>query len=306
MPRPIWSILNLLIFLKKLLPKSFYGKIGYLLLLPGVVSVGFLAVGLVYVGSYSIMTFDPYYMVLYRPTLDNYLLLLTTPAYLTIFLRTLRVSLIASISSIILGFFYAYVTVRTGSSILQKLLLISLFVPFFTGDVIRVYGWLIILGKNGLLSFVSRSLFGVSLNLIFTETAVAIGLTQVLLPLAVLMIAPAIVAVRRDLEFAAMNLGASEFRTLRHVVIPLSKPGLLAAFVATFTIGVTAFAEADILGGGKADFAANAIFNFMFNASAYPQAAALSVLVTLVASLVVFVVLKKVGLGTLMYSRTGR
>jgi putative spermidine/putrescine transport system permease protein len=305
MPRPVWSILNLLIFLKKHLPKSFYGKAGYLLLLPGIVSVGFLAVGLMYVGSYSILTFDPYYMVVYKPTLNNYMLLLTTPAYLTIFFRTLKISFIASIASIILGFFYAYLTVRTRSSILQKVLLIALFVPFFTGDVIRVYGWLIILGKNGLISFVSRLAFGKSVDLIFTESAVAIGLTQVLLPLAVLMIAPAIVAIRRDLEYAAMNLGASEFRTLKHVVIPLSKPGLVAAFVTTFTIGVTAYAEADILGGGKADFAANAIFNFMFNASAYPQAAALSILVTFVASIVVFIVLKKVGLGTLMYSRTG-
>jgi putative spermidine/putrescine transport system permease protein len=301
-----WKAIDLLLFLKKFIPKTFYGKIAYFLLLPGIVTVGFLAVGLVYLGSYSIFKFDPYHMVVYTLTSENYVLLLTNPAYLTIFVRTLKISLIASASSIVLGFFYAYFTVRTRSSILQKILLTSLFVPFFTGDVIRVYGWLIVLGKNGFVSYVSKMIWGHGAELIFTETAVVIGLTQVLLPLAVLMIAPAITAIRRDLEFAAMNLGANEFRTLVHVVVPLSKPGLVAAFVTTFTIGVTAFAEPDILGGGRADFAANVVFKFMFNAGAYPQAAAFCILITLAASLVVFVVLKRIGLGTMMYTRTGR
>jgi len=115
------------------------------------------------------------------------------------------------------------------------------------------------------------------------------------------MIVPALTSIRRDIEYAAMNLGASQIRTMIHIVLPLSKPGFVAAFITTFTISATAFAEPDLLGGGLSDFSANAIFNFMFNAAAYPQAAATSVLLTTVISLIVFLALKRVGLGTLTY-----
>ena len=70
-----WKAINLLLFLKKFIPKTFYGKIAYFLLLPGIVTVGFLAVGLVYLGSYSIFKFDPYHMVVYTLTSENYVLL---------------------------------------------------------------------------------------------------------------------------------------------------------------------------------------------------------------------------------------
>ena len=264
-------------------------------------AVGLLVVGLGYVAFYSFLEFDPYHILIYQFTLSNYAQISTNPAYLTILGRTLSLSLLVSFSSILLGFVFAYVTVRAGRSLVQKFLLVSLFVPFFTGDIVRVFGWLVILGKNGLLSGLSKQVLGFPIDLIYTQTAVVIGLTQVMLPLAVLMIIPALTSIRRDLEYAAMNLGASQFRTMIHIVLPLSKPGLVAAFITTFTISATSFAEPDLLGGGLSDFSANAIFNFMFNAAAYPLAAATSVVLTIVISVLVFLVLKRVGPGTLTY-----
>lgn len=298
-----WLLIDGLIYLKDMVPKRLGNKPGYLLVLPSVIAVGFLAAGLAYLTSYSFFKFHPSKLIVYEVTLENYVKILWNPSYLGIFFRTTWISLTTSILAVILGFFYAYLTVRIGSPLIRKLLLASLFIPFFSGDVIRVYGWLIIFGKNGLISKLTQAMLGRSVDLIYTETAVLVGLTQIMLPIAVLMMAPALTFITRELEYAAQNLGADELKTLRYVVLPLSRPGLIAAFLTTFTLSMTAYAEPDILGGGKADFVANMIYTFMFNAADYPTSAALGVLLTSLISIVVFILLKKFGLGTLMYTR---
>jgi putative spermidine/putrescine transport system permease protein len=298
-----WILIDGLIRLKKGIPGRLRRNPGYLLIIPSMISVGFLAAGLAYLTSYSFLKFHPSKLIIYELTLENYVKILWNPSYLGVFARTIWISLSASILAVALGFFYAYLTVRVESPLVRKLLLISLFIPFFSGDVIRVYGWLIIFGKNGLVSKLTQTLIGRSIDLIYTETAVLVGLTQIMIPVAVLMTAPALTFVKRELEYAAQNLGADELKTLRYVVLPLCKPGLIAALLTTLTLSMTAYAEPDILGGGKANFVANLMYTFMFNAADYPTSAALGVLLTSIISIVVFIFLKRFGLGTLMYTR---
>ena len=99
--------------------------------------------------------------------------------------------------------------VRTPSSALRKLLLIALFLPFFIGQVVRAYGWLIILGNEGLLN----QLFGLvglgPFRMIYNYPAVLFGLVQYMLPFAVLMLAPALTAIPEEIERAAESLGAN-------------------------------------------------------------------------------------------------
>ncbi|MBS7644834.1 MAG: ABC transporter permease [Candidatus Bathyarchaeia archaeon] len=300
-----WILIDGLIHLKRGIPGRLRRDPGPLLVLPSMISVGFLAIGLAYLTSYSLFRFHPSKLIIYELTLENYSKILCNPSYLRVFARTIWISLSASTAAVTLGFFYAYLTVKVESPLARKLLLISLFIPFFSGDVIRVYGWLIIFGKNGLVSRLTQSLMGRSVDLIYTETAVLIGLTQVMIPVAVLMTAPALTFVKRELEYAAQNLGADELKTLRYVVLPLCRPGLIAAFLTTLTLSMTAYAEPDILGGGKTNFVANLMYTFMFNAADYPTSAALGVLLTSMISAVVFMFLKWSGLGTLMYTRRG-
>ena len=106
------------------------------------------------------------------------------------------------------------------------------------------------------------------------------GLVQYMLPFAVLMLAPALTAIPEEIERAAESLGANWFRTLRHVVLPMARPGLIGAGIVVFTLTLTDFAMPAILGGGTNDFIANAIYDQFFRTSDAGLGATLTMLLS--------------------------
>jgi len=290
-------LISPLIFLKERIPKIVRSSMGYLLILPSIASIGVMFVGLLYLGYLSFQTYDVFQRFIPVPTMENYFKTISTQGPQTTFIRTFTLSMLASLASVVLATPYAYYLVRTSSPLVQKLLITFILVPFFTGDVIKAYGWLVILGKTGLLGWLTQNIFGVGVSLVNTPFAVFIGLLQLLLPLSILIIVPSLAAVNREVEMAALNLGATPFQTFIKVILPLIKPGVLGAFIVSFTIAVTEYAAPDLLGGGVNRFVANFIYNIMFNSVNYPYAAAMSTLLTLIVSIVVYFILKigKVG-----------
>jgi len=198
------------------------------------------------------------------------------------------------------------VLVRTGSRALRKVLLVALFLPFFIGQVVRAYGWLIILGNQGLVNDL-LGLIGIGpLRLLFNYGAVLFGLVQYMLPFAVLMLAPALTAIPEEIERAAESLGANWLRTFRHVTLPLAKPGLVGAGIVVFTLSLTDFAMPAILGGGSNDFIANAIYDQFFRTSDAGLGSALTLLLIVLGSAVAGVIFALVGTGTLGLIRRTR
>jgi putative spermidine/putrescine transport system permease protein len=298
-----WRVMDGVLELKGALPSGLFRSrrngLGYAFLLPGVVLVGFLFAGMVLLLQYSFLTYDPYEFIIYEYTLENWVEALTNDAFRTIFLRTLKLSLVVTVLSVVFGFPYAYLTVRAESELLRKLLLAGVFVPFFTGTIVRAYGWLIILGKRGLVNSVATGLGTGRVDVFGTETAVVIGLFQLMLPFAILMLVPAIRTIDRSLERAAVSLGADRLRTFRYVVVPLSKPGITAASIVVFTISMANFAIPWFLGAGTVDFMANFIHSILLRSSNYPLASALSVALVMVTSTIVLAVFYFVGAGTM-------
>ncbi|MFW6003547.1 MAG: ABC transporter permease [Halanaeroarchaeum sp.] len=298
-----WALADRAIALKERLPRHVYQDpppwMGYLLLAPAVALVGVLFVGLLLLGAYSVLTFDAIEYVVYELTAANWQGVLTTGAYHQIFLRTFVLATIVTVVSVALGLPYAYLTIRTRSPLVRKVLLVSIFVPFFTGVIVRAYGWLIVLGRNGVVN-AALGLFGVGpVRFLATDFAVLVGLLQIMLPYAIIMIAPAVQDIDRSLELAASNLGADRIQTFRHVVVPLAMPGIAGASVVVFTITAATFAIPDLIGGGRVDFVANLVYRTMFNSSNLPRAAAVSILLVAVASAVVFSIFRTVGVGTI-------
>lgn len=305
-----WRILDLLVAIKEQLPKSVYqtsnNRVGYLLLLPGILLVGFLFVGMFVLGWYSVLTYDPLEFIIYEYTLQNWREFFQTPAFHRILLRTFSLSVIVTVLSVGLALPYAYVTVRTRSPLHRKLLLVGIFIPFFTGIIIRAYGWLIILGKAGLVNFFYSSIFGDTVQLIGTRVAVVIGLLQVMIPYAVLMIIPAIEAIDRSLERSAKSLGANRYRTARHVVVPLATPGLASATVVVFTLSVAVFSIPEFLGAGTVNFVANFIYTLLFSAANFPLGATLAVALVVISSIVVLLIFHNYNPGSLRFDAEER
>jgi putative spermidine/putrescine transport system permease protein len=256
------------------------------MLLPAVLLIGLLAVGFVVVLDNSLRTLDRDTFRLGETySLANYRALLATPLYRATIERTLLGAALTTVVTIALALPYAYTLVRTRRPGLRKLMLFCLFMPFFIGQVVRAYSWIIVFGRTGFVN-AALDLAGVGpVVFLYNLGAVVFGLSQYLVPTAVLLLAPALVAIGREHEEASANLGADWIATMRHVVLPMAAPGILAAAIVVFTISVTDFAMPAMMGGGRADFAANLIYGAYLELSDPGLGAALSVVLVVIASL---------------------
>jgi putative spermidine/putrescine transport system permease protein len=220
-----WRIMDALEAIAAFLwPARFNRAVPYLMLLPAIVLVGLLVLGLIQIADTSLRTLDTStFLMSDYYTLANYKRALTESLFATVAWRSLLGSLVVTFFTLVLAFPYAYLMVRTPSAALRKFLLIALFLPFFIGQVVRAYGWLIILGNQGMVNE-ALGLVGIApLRLLYNYPAVLFGLVQYMLPFAVLMLAPALTAIPEEMEAAASSLGANWVRTFAHVVLPMAR-----------------------------------------------------------------------------------
>jgi putative spermidine/putrescine transport system permease protein len=296
-----WRILDVVErVVERAWPARFAPALPYLLLLPAILVTALLAIGVINIADNSLHVLDKStFRLSENYSLQNFARALSVPLFRNIGLRSLLAAVIVTAITLALALPYAYMLVRTNSATLRKFLLIVLFLPFFIGQVVRAYGWLIILGNEGLVNDV-LSLFGIGpFRLLFNYGAVLFGLIQTMIPFAVLMLAPALAAIPMEMERAAESLGANWLRSFRHVVLPLARPGLIGAGIVVFTLSITDFAIPAVLGGGSNDFIANAIYDQFFRTSDAGLGSALTVLLIAVGSAIVGIAFALVGAGTL-------
>ena len=285
-----------------LFPKGGGRLTPWLFLLPALLVTGLLVAGIVPLIDASLKTLD---RATFRMgdtwSLANFTTLWERPVYAVLTGRTLMAAAIVTCLTLLIALPYAWLMVRTSKSWLKKLLLVSLFLPFFIGQVVRAYGWLIVLGQQGLVNTALASLGLPTVSILYTFNGVVLGLVQYMLPFAVLMLAPAFTAVAEEVELASASLGASPARTFAHIVLPVVRPGLVAAAVVVFTLTLTDFAMPAIMGGGRNDFVANGIYDAFFRLSDPGLGGALSIVLTLIGTTIAGFMLALFGLGTLGY-----
>ncbi|HEX8322546.1 MAG TPA: ABC transporter permease [Tepidisphaeraceae bacterium] len=143
----------------------------------------------------------------------------------------------------------------------RNLLLMAVMVPFWTSFLVRTYAWVTILRRNGVLeSLLSWThLHDGPLDLYPSQTGVMIGLIYTYLPFMILPIYASVERLDNALVEAALDLGASPMRAFRGVVLPLTKPGIIAGVVLVFVPAVGMFAVNDILGGRQEMLIGNVI-----------------------------------------------
>lgn len=175
-----------------------------------------------------------------------------SPLNRLVFLRTLKLGMLVTISAAVIGYATAFCIISLkGQARGQMIGLIIL--PLMISPVARTYAWIIILGRSG---FINAALTGLGLSdepvrFLFTETAVFIGLLQLFLPLMVVSLVSALENMPRDAISAARVLGASWFQVFWKVILPLTREGLVIGGTLVFTGSLTAYITPAILGGSK-------------------------------------------------------
>ena len=252
-----------------------------LLLLPSGVWLGvFMLVPFAILVLISFYTYSPTAIASPPLTTSNYERLADT-YYLGVFLRTMRIGLYVTFLTAIFAVPTAYLLARAS----QRNRAVGLFLiltPLMVSAVIRAFGWIVILGREGLVNN-TFGLFGYGpYRLVGNETAVLIGMVQLLLPFMVLPLMSAIEKIPRNLEEAAMSLGASWYQAFAKVVVPLSLPGLISGALLTYTLSVSALVIPALMGGQRVRMLGQQIYDEILQTFNWPGGAAMAVVLVLV------------------------
>jgi putative spermidine/putrescine transport system permease protein len=185
-------------------------------------------------------------------TLDNYWSFLRDPFYLGIMLETFWLGAIVVMICVVLGYPVAYVLARMRSR-WRGLLVFLVVAPLLVSVVIRNLGLLPLLSDSGLVNWALAGLGLTSepLRLANNFTGVVIGLVHAMLPFMILMLTTVLLRIEPELEDAAAGLGAGPWSIFWRVLLPLSRPGLLAGYLVVFTISISAYTTPAMLGGRR-------------------------------------------------------
>ena len=212
-------------------------------------------------------------------TLEHFSRFLSDPFYLNILWRTVRLSLIITVICAVLGFPYAYIMARV-SPRLRMWMVVAVILPLMTSVVVRTFGWMVLLSRNGLISQWARDLGWAERNfqIMHSEAAIVIGMVQVLLPFMALSILGVITRIDTRLEEASRTMGASVLGTLRTVVLPLSMPGIVAGSLLVFTLSASSFITPSLMGGARIQVLAGLVYKSVTQTLEWPFAAAQAVI----------------------------
>jgi spermidine/putrescine transport system permease protein len=213
--------------------------------------------------------------------LDFFDNLVFDPAYMMIIWRSIYVAFFTTLLALIFGYPMAYYISRQAPRT-RNLLIFLITLPLWTNLLIRIYAWVIILGFGGPLDLPFRYLDpNFSLGITYTPIAIVIGLVYVYLPLMILPIYASLEKLDFRLVEAASDLYASKWAAMRHVVVPLSAPGIAAGSILVFVPALGDFIVVTLLGGAK-NLMLGSLIAFQFSTGRnWPFGAALSVILLL-------------------------
>jgi putative spermidine/putrescine transport system permease protein len=197
-------------------------------------------------------------------TLQTYVEYFTDPFTYKVVGTTLRLSLLVTALSIIIGYPLAYALhTRVRSAAVKGLLALLLFSPLLVSVVVRTYGWMILLAGTGLVNTLLRRLGVIDqpISLLFNMTGVVISLTHILLPFAIFPMYSVMSRLDLSLKEAAHDLGAGWWDTFKHVTLPLTMPGIVAGALICFTLALSAFVTPRLLGGGRVQVMPLMVYN---------------------------------------------
>jgi putative spermidine/putrescine transport system permease protein len=211
-------------------------------------------------------------------TLAHYIAVVTDDYFLNIFWRTLRLAALTTLICAIIGAPEAYILSRMREP-WRAVFLLAIIGPLLVSVVVRTFGWSMLLGPSGLINDGLRFLGIGTVRILYTETAIVIGLVHVMLPFMVIPVWTSLQKLDPMVEAAAWTLGASRFTALRRVVLPQVTMGLLSGSLVVFGLSASAFAMPALLGGRRLKVAATVVYDEFMNELNWPLGAAIAIIV---------------------------
>ena len=259
-----------------------------------VYSIVLIALPLIYIFIISFFKSDSYGGMNATITLANYLELFDL-VYVKIFLQSFLIAIVTTIICVLISYPFV-LAVSHKSKKAQQILMTLVMVPFLTNSLIRMYGWIVLLRKHGVINnlLFNLHLTNSPLSLMYNNLGILIGMVYTLLPFMILPLYSSVSTIDKNLLEASSDLGASKIKTFFNIILPSTFPGLFNGALMVFTPALGYFFIVDVLGGGKIMILGNLIKNQFLTARNWPFGAAISVTLLLVIT-VIIAIYRKVG-----------
>lgn len=218
----------------------------------------------------------------YTLTLEN-IGLVFDPLYFQIFLKSAGIAGLAAGIACVLGYAAAY-AIAAMPRRHQPMLLFLAVLPFWSNYLVRTYAWIVLLNREGLIVNLARwvGFEGELPKLLYTESAVVIGLVYNYLPFVILSCYAPLSRMNPDVAEASRDLGASGWTTFRRVTLPMTVPGIATGFIFVFVLSIGNFVTPALLGGGQFQMIGNLVYAQFLTANDWPFGAALSMVLILI------------------------
>jgi putative spermidine/putrescine transport system permease protein len=229
-------------------------------------------------------------------TIKQYVSIFNNQAYLNALVRTLKLATMATLIALIIGYVVAYALAFKVKRFFGVFMIV-LIAPLLMNVVVRTMGWVLILGRNGLINTWLTSLGFDEVKLIYTEFAVLLGYVQVFLPFMVLSILASLQTIDLNLLKASQSLGSTPFNTFRTVLLPLSLPGILSGCVIVFSLSSGVFIIPAMLGGVGVQVFSLIAYRQTVSSLNYPLGSAIAFVLLAIVLSTVFIVTRFVERG---------
>ena len=249
---------------------------------------------LVYIFVISFFKSDGYGGMIETITFQNYIQLFDL-VYLKIFAQSIFIGLIVTVICILITYPFV-LAISHKSKVVQKVLMTLVMVPFLTNSLIRMYGFIVLLRKSGVVNnlLLNLNIIDNPLQLMYNNFGIIVGMVYTLLPFMILPLYNSVSVIDKSLLEASSDLGASKWKTFCNVILPQTKSALFNGSLMVFTPALGYFFIVDVLGGGKIMILGNLIRNQFLTARNWPFGSAISVFLLFI-TLLIITIYRKTG-----------
>ncbi len=253
------------------------------------------AIPFIYVFVMSFMNKGTYGGVVIGFTLNNFVQVFD-PLYLKVFGESFLISTFTTVICIVIAYPFTYFIAQK-TTIKKTVFMAMVIVPFLVSSLIRLFGWINLLRKDGIINslLLKLGLINEPLQLVYNTTGVMIGLVYMLLPFMILPLYSSIEKLDKSLLEACSDLGAKPITSFMKVTLPLTMPGIFAGSILVFIPSLGYFFVTDLLGGSKTQVIGNVIRTQFITARNWPLGSAISIFLIVITLVLVWLYQKSGG-----------
>lgn len=230
----------------------------------------------------------------YNFSLNNYTEFFTEPLYWNTFVRTAVMSIIATALTLLIAFPVSYYIAKMLSGRLKTVLFVLCLIPFWVSELVRTYGWMIILRETGLISTFLQwlGLADQPIEMLYNDAAIMIGLIYTSMLFMVVPLVSTLDSLDNSLIEAGYDLGGNSWNVLKEIIIPHAMPGIVSGCIVVFMLTLGNYLTPALLGGKDSLWFTEQIYTQFITRFNWEQGAAFGMLLLILSSLIVWVGLK--------------